>query len=147
MVPMQQQASGSDDLVPPMERSHWVAFAGILLMVSGLFNLLTGFVAIFNHGYFSKVYSQGNRLLILNYTFWGWIFVFIGIVMALAAIGVFVGSRAARLTGVFLAALCLVGQMIFLPVYPFWSLFTMLVSLLVIYGLLAEPRHVHGTRV
>ncbi|MFE2992003.1 hypothetical protein [Streptomyces sp. NPDC059262] len=54
-----------------MERSHWVAFAGILLMVSGLFNLLTGFVAIFNHGYCSKVYSQGNRLLILSYTAWG----------------------------------------------------------------------------
>ncbi|MEK0098141.1 hypothetical protein WDA79_06440 [Streptomyces sp. A475] len=52
--------SGSDDLVPPIERSHWVAFAGILLMVSALFN--TGFVAI----YYSKVYSQGNRLLIVN---------------------------------------------------------------------------------
>ncbi|MFB7757765.1 hypothetical protein ACFC18_50720 [Streptomyces sp. NPDC056121] len=144
---MQRQDSGSDDLVPPIERSHWVAFAGILLMVSALFNLLTGFVAILNHGYYSKVYSQGNRLLILNYTAWGWIFVVIGILMALAGIGVFVGSRAARLTGVCLAAFCLVGQMIFLPVYPFWSLFTMLVSLLVIYGLLAEPRHVHGARV
>ncbi|MET9901234.1 hypothetical protein [Streptomyces sp. NPDC006446] len=144
---MQQQASEPDDLVPPMERSHWVAFAGILLMVSALFNLLNGFVAVFNHGYYSKVYSQGNRLLILNFTAWGWIFVAIGIVMALASLGVFVGSRAARLTGICLAAFCLVAQMIFLPVYPFWSVFTMLVSLLVIYGLLAEPKHVHGARV
>ena len=62
-------------------------------------------------------------------------------------LGVLVGSRAARLTGICLAAFCLVGQMIFLPVYPFWSLFTMLVSVLVIYGLLAEPRHVHGARL
>jgi hypothetical protein len=37
--------------------------------------------------------------------------------------------------------------MIFLPVYPFWSLSTMVVSVLVIFGLLAEPRHVHGVRV
>jgi hypothetical protein len=130
-----------------MERSHRVAFAGILLMVSALFNLLNGVVAIFNHGYYSTVYSQGNRLLILNYTAGGWIWVVVGIVMALAAIGVSVGSRAARLTGICLAAFCLVGQMIFLPVYPFWSLFTMLVSLLVIYGLLVEPKHVHGARV
>ncbi|MFI8232572.1 hypothetical protein ACIGDI_27425 [Streptomyces sp. NPDC085900] len=143
---MQRQASPAG-AVPPMERSHWVAFAGILLMLSALFNLLNGFVAIFNHGYYSKVYSQGNRLLILNYTAWGWIWVAVGIVMALAGLGVLVGSRAARLTGICLASLCLVGQMIFLPVYPFWSLFTMLVSVLVIYGLLAEPRHVHGTRV
>lgn len=133
--------------MPPMERSHWVAFAGILLLVSALFNLLNGFVAIFNHGYYSTVYSGGNRLLIFNYTAWGWIWVVIGMVMALAGLGVLVGSRAARLTGICLAAFCLVGQMIFLPVYPFWSLFTMLVSVLVIYGLLAEPRHVHGARV
>jgi hypothetical protein len=144
---MQQQASEPADLVPPMERSHWVAFAGILLMVSALFNLLNGFVAIFNHGYYSKVYSQGNRLLILNYTAWGWIFVVLGIVMALASLGVFVGSRGARLTGICLAAFALIAQMIFLPVYPFWSVFTMLVSLLVIYGLLAEPKHVPGARV
>ncbi|WP_457755460.1 DUF7144 family membrane protein [Streptomyces scabiei] len=147
MDPMQQQASPRDDAVPPMERSHWVAFAGILLLVSALFNLLNGFVAIFNHGYYSTVYSGGNRLLIFNYTAWGWIWVTIGIVMALAAVGVLVGSRGARLTGICLAAFCLVGQMIFLPVYPFWSLFTMSVSVLVIYGLLAEPRHVHGVRL
>jgi hypothetical protein len=130
-----------------MERSHWVAFAGILLLVSALFNLLNGFVAIFNHGFYSTVYSGGNRLLIFNYTAWGWIWVAFGIVMALAGLGVLVGSRAARRTGICLAAICLVGQMIFLPVYPFWSIATMVVSVLVIYGLLAEPRHVQGARV
>ena len=121
-----------------MERSRWVAFAGILLLVSALFNLLNGFVAIFNHGYYSTLsIPEATGGSIFNYTAWGWIWVAIGIVMALAGLGVLVGSRAARLTGVCLAAFCLVGQMIFLPVYPFWSLFTMLVSVLVIYGLLA----------
>lgn len=124
-----------------------MAFAGILLLVSALFNLLNGFVAIFNHGYYSTAYAQGNRLLIFNYTAWGWIWVAIGLVMALAGIGVLVGSRAARLTGICLASFCLVGQMIFLPVYPWWSLSTMVVSALVIFGLLAEPRHVPGARV
>lgn len=58
-----------------------------------------------------------------------------------------VGSRAARLTGLCLAVFCLVGQMIFLPVYPFWSLATMVVSALVVYGLIAEPRHVPGAHL
>ncbi|MFF3313063.1 hypothetical protein [Streptomyces sp. NPDC002952] len=144
---MDPQVSSSADSVPPMERSHWVAFAGILLLTSSLFNLLNGFVAIFNHGYYSTAYAHGNRLLILNYTAWGWIWVAVGIVMCLAGIGVLAGSRGARRTGICLAALCLVGQMIFLPVYPFWSLSTMLLSVLVIFGLLAEPRHVPGSRV
>ncbi|MEV5795114.1 hypothetical protein [Streptomyces sp. NPDC052192] len=147
MDAMEQYATPPDDTVPPVQRSHWVAFAGILLLVSALFNLLNGFVAIFNHGYYSTVYSQGNRLLIFNYTAWGWIWVAVGIVMALAGLGVLVGSRGARRAGICLAAPCLVGQMIFLPVYPFWSVIVMLVSVLVIYGLLAEPHHVHGARV
>ncbi|MFJ8991057.1 hypothetical protein ACIRQH_11820 [Streptomyces sp. NPDC102279] len=144
---MQRQAAPADDAVPSRERSHWTAFAGILLLVSALFNLLNGFVAIFNPGYYSTVYSQGDRLLILNYTAWGWIWVAVGILMALAGLGVLVSFRGARRTGICLAALCLVGQMIFLPVYPFWSLIVMIVSVLVIFGLLAEPQPVRGARV
>lgn len=57
------------------------------------------------------------------------------------------GVRAARLTGIVLACICVVGQMMFLPTFPYWSLVTMAVSVLVIFGLLIEPRHVPGMRV
>lgn len=140
MDAMRERAAPSDDAAPPTERSHWAAFAGILLLVSALFNLLNGFVAVFEPGY----YSRGDRLLIFDHTAWGWIWVAVGIVMAVAGLGVLVGFRGARRTGICLAALCLVGQMIFLPVYPFWSLIVMIVSVLVIFGLLAHPQHARG---
>ncbi|MFE2425956.1 hypothetical protein ACFXJ5_04220 [Streptomyces sp. NPDC059373] len=133
--------------MPPLERSHWVAFAGILLMLTGLFDLINGFVAILDHGYYATTANHGNRLLIFNYTAWGWIWIAIGIAQILAGLGVLLGVRAARLTGIVLASLCLVGQMMFLPTFPYWSLFTMAVSVLVIFGLLIEPRHVPGMRV
>ncbi|GHH64851.1 hypothetical protein ACFRKE_06235 [Kitasatospora indigofera] len=130
-----------------MERSHWVAFAGILLMLSGLFDIINGFVAILDHGYYATTANHGNRLLIFNYTAWGWIWVVVGIAQVLASLGVLLGVRAARITGIVLASFCLVGQMMFISAFPYWSLFTMVMSVLVIYGLLAEPHHVEGVRV
>ncbi|WP_371484109.1 hypothetical protein [Kitasatospora sp. NBC_00315] len=144
---MQPSPPTSNTNIPPLERSHWVAFAGILLMLSGLFDIINGFVAILDHGYYETTANHGNRLLILNYTAWGWIWVAVGIAQVLASLGVLLGVRAARITGITLASLCLVGQMMFLSAFPYWSLFTMLMSVLVIYGLLAEPRHAQGMRV
>ncbi|GAA0671714.1 hypothetical protein GCM10010193_24980 [Kitasatospora atroaurantiaca] len=144
---MQPEPSTSDANVPPLERSHWVAFAGIILMLSGLFDIINGFVAILNHGYYETTANHGNRLLIFNYTAWGWIWVVTGIAQILASLGVFLGVRGARITGIVLASLCLVGQLMFLSTLPFWSLATMGMSVLVIYGLVIEPRHVQGMRV
>lgn len=145
---MQSEPTNSDDrAVPPLEQSHWVAFAGILLLLSGLFDIINGFVALLDHGYYETTADHGNRLLIFNYAAWGWVWIIVGIAQALAAVGVFVGSRAARITGIVLAAACMVGQLIFLSAFPLWSLITMALSVLVIYGLVAEPRHVPGARV
>lgn len=145
---MQSESASSDDrAVPPLERSHWVAFAGILLMLSGLFDIINGFVALLDHGYYETTADHGNRLLIFNYAAWGWVWIIVGIAQLLAGVGVFVGSRAARITGIVLAAACMVGQLIFLSTFPLWSVITMALSVLVIYGLVAEPRHVPGARV
>ena len=132
---------------PPAERSHWVAFAGIFLMLSGLFDIINGFVALLNEGYYSTTADHGNRLLIFNYDVWGWVWIFVGIAQILVSLGVFVGSRAARITGIVLAAACMVGQLIFLSTFPLWSLATMALSALVIYGLVSVPRHLPGERV
>ncbi|GGX62711.1 hypothetical protein GCM10010515_32970 [Streptomyces fructofermentans] len=124
-----------------------MAFAGVLLLVSGLFDIINGFVALLDDGYYSTTADHGNRLLIFNYDAWGWIWIFVGIAQFLTAIGVFMGSRGARLAGILLAGFCLVGQLIFLSAFPWWSLATMVLSVLVIYGLVSVPRHLPGERV
>ncbi|MFJ9440494.1 hypothetical protein ACIRRH_01335 [Kitasatospora sp. NPDC101235] len=103
--------------------------------------------AVLDHGYYETTANHGNRLLIFNYTAWGWIWVVVGIAQILASLGVFLGVRAARITGIVLTSMCPVGQLMFLSTFPFWSLFIMTMSLLVIYGLVSEPRHVVGMRV
>ncbi|WP_051798746.1 DUF7144 family membrane protein [Streptomyces sp. NRRL S-337] len=133
--------------VPPAERSHWVAFAGILLMLSGLFDLINGFVALLDKGYYSTTANHGNRLLIFDFAVWGWVWIVTGVAQVLASLGVFLGARAARITGIVLASACLVGQLIFLSAFPYWSIFVMAMSLLVIYGLVTVPRRLPGERV
>ncbi|MFF5310265.1 DUF7144 family membrane protein [Streptomyces massasporeus] len=83
--------------------------------------------------------------LVFTYDAWGWIWITVGIAQLLAGVGVLVGSRAARLTGIVPASFCLVGQLMFLSAFPWWSVATL--SVLVIFGPVAEPRHVPGTRV
>lgn len=140
-------AAGPDDSRPPAERSHRVAFAGVMLMLSGLFDVINGFVALLDHGYYETTADHGNRLLIFDFTFWGWIWIIVGIAQILASLGVFLGTRAARLTGIVLASLCMVGQLMFLSTFPLWSVIIMAMSMLVIYGLVSLPRHVPGIRV
>ncbi|MFE1770229.1 hypothetical protein [Streptomyces sp. NPDC059008] len=145
---MQPNPPASDSPpVPPAERSHWVVFAGILLMLSGLFDLINGFVALLDHGYYATTANHGNRLLVFNFAAWGWVWIIVGVAQILAGLGVLLGARAARITGLVLASACLVGQLMFLSTFPYWSIFVMVMSLLVIYGLVAEPRHVPGARV
>ncbi|MEU6473460.1 hypothetical protein ABZ927_07985 [Streptomyces massasporeus] len=71
----------------------------------------------------------------------------VGIAQLLAGVGVLVGSRAARLTGIVPASACLVGQLMFLSAFPWWSVATVALSVLVIFGPVAEPRRVPGMRV
>ncbi|MFF8869609.1 DUF7144 family membrane protein [Streptomyces massasporeus] len=145
---MQPEPSAAENRPkPPLERSHWVAFAGVLLLLSGLFDITNGFVALLDHGYYETAYDHGQRLLVFNYDAWGWIWIIVGIAQLLAGVGVLVGSRGARLTGIVLASACLVGQLMFLSAFPWWSVATMALSVLVIFGLVAEPRHVRGMRV
>ncbi|WP_369246301.1 hypothetical protein [Streptomyces sp. R41] len=132
---------------PPVERSHWVAFAGIMLMLSGLFDIINGFVALLDNGYYATTFEHGQRLLIFNYDAWGWVWIFVGIAQILASLGVFMGSRFARIAGIVLAGACMVGQLIFLSTFPLWSVATMALSVLVIYGLVSVPRHLPGERV
>ncbi|AJT61906.3 hypothetical protein T261_0215 [Streptomyces lydicus] len=124
-----------------------MVFAGILLMLSGLFNIINGFVALIDHGYYATTANHGNRLLVFNFSVWGWVWIIIGVVQILASLGVFLGARAARITGIVLASLSMIGQLMFLSTFPIWSVISIAMSMLVIYGLVSVPRHLKGERV
>jgi hypothetical protein len=112
--------------------SGWVLFASAMLTLLGGMQIIAGLVGIFNPDFY-LVTSSG--LMVFNQTAWGWIHVILGIVSLLAATGVLVGAAWARVYGIFVATVLMLGHVLFLTAYPLWSLIALVVNGLVIYAL------------
>jgi hypothetical protein len=76
-----------------------------------------------------------------NLNTWGWIVTILGVAMLLAAFALFSGSELARWFGIFVAGINAIGQLYYVPAYPFWSLAMFSVDILIIYGLAAYGGH------
>lgn len=116
--------------------SGWLNFAGILMLVTGLFNIVDGLVALFRSDYFL---IASNRVLLFDYDAWGWILLIGGILLAAVGAGVIGGRMWARALGVVLAILVALAHLAFLPAFPIWSVIVIAMCVLVIYALTVPP--------
>jgi hypothetical protein len=115
-------------------RSGWWTFAGVMILISGVVNTFDAIVAITHTRYIER--NIGGELPITNNVKnWGWAELIIGVIMILAAFGIFSGANWARIVGIVLAGINLVFQFAYLGHYPFWSFTMIVMDLLVIYGL------------
>ncbi len=110
-----------------------VIFAGALLAVIGFFNLLDGIAAIAN----SHIFVGNAHYVVGDLRAWGWVMTIFGAVQLLAALGVFTGNQLARWFAVAVVALNALGQMFFIPAYPFWSLMIIAADVVALWGLCA----------
>lgn len=115
----------------------WIFFAGTMMVIGGVLNAIYGFVAVFNDDW---VVFQDRSAVFLDLTGWGWLHVAIGVVLLLAGLGVFSGNVLARTVGVLVAAIALIANFLWLPVYPIWSITVMVIAALVIWALTAHGR-------
>ena len=109
----------------------WITFAAIMLGLVGTFNVLEGILAIAN----SRVYTANQTFVFSDLNTWGWIVMILGIVEGLAALAILSGSEVARWFGIAVAGLNAIGQLAFIPIYPWWGLAMFAVDLLIIYAL------------
>ena len=114
----------------------WRSFAGILIMVAGFFNIIDGLVAVINANRIAGV-TNGHATLPVtdNVKNWGWVALIVGIVMVLAAFGIFSGATWARVVGIVVAGVNMLFQFTYLAHFPFWSFTMILLDVLVIYAL------------
>jgi hypothetical protein len=61
----------------------------------------------------------------------------LGTLQVIAAVAVLAGSQAARWFAVVVIGLNAIGQMLFIPAYPFWSLLIIAVDVVALWGLCA----------
>ena len=110
-----------------------VLFAGVLLLVSGFWNLIYGIAAIAN----SHVFVANAHYVFGNLRAWGWVTLIFAILLLIAGGGIMVGSQLARWFGVVVLGLNLIEQMFSIPSYPFWSLTIIALDVVALYGLCA----------
>jgi hypothetical protein len=109
----------------------WVTFAAVLLGLSGIWNVVDGILAISS----SHVYTANSVFVFSDLNTWGWIVLVLGITEGVAALSILSGSEIARWFGVVVAGVNAIGQLMFVPVYPWWGLAMFAVDVLIIYAL------------
>jgi hypothetical protein len=111
----------------------WIAFAGIMLSIIGILNVIYGIAAIGDSSFF----VHNTKYIVSNLNTWGWVTLIIGVIQVLAAFSIWSGGEFGRWIGIFIAGLSMIGALLSLPAYPLWSLAVFAIDVLIIYGLAA----------
>jgi hypothetical protein len=117
----------------------WTIFASILLIMMGVFQAISGLVAIVNDTF----YVVGQEWIFkFDISTWGWVHLLIGLVVALAGFFLFRGAMWARVVGIVVAAIAAIANFAWLPWYPLWSVIIITVSVFVIWALSVHGRDI-----
>ena len=107
----------------------WIGFAGVMLVMVGIFNIINGLSAIANSDYLV------HQLLFANMNAWGWFFLIWGIIQILAGFAIFGGAAWGAILGIVTAFFNIIAQLSWAHTYPVWAIAAMVVDALVIYAL------------
>jgi hypothetical protein len=117
-------------------RSGWVTFAGIMLLMAGILNVIYGIAAIGNSDFF----VQNAHYVFSDLKTWGWVTLVIGVLQFLGALSLWRGGFYGRVVGIFGAGLGAIAALLSIPAYPFWSLAVFALCIVIIHQIAA-----HGT--
>ncbi|MFD3662352.1 hypothetical protein ACFWVF_17400 [Streptomyces sp. NPDC058659] len=113
-------------------------FAAVLLSISGLLAVFQGIAALAKDDVYARV---GDYVFEFDLTAWGWIHLILGIIVVLAAVGLFMGSDWARALGITLAALSAIANFLWLPYQPWWAITILAIDVFIIWALCASWTH------
>ena len=129
-------SGGRHNQSPGGEVAFGVAtFAGVLLVVLAVFQIIDGISAIANDTVFVRGLSYTWEF---DVTAWGWIHLIIGLIALATGIGIIMGQTWGYLIGIGIAGLSMLTNFMFMPYYPFWSLAVIALDVLIIWALCKE---------
>jgi hypothetical protein len=136
-VPASGPAHQSTEHPPVTAWLGWVLFIAIILLSSGLINLIQGLVALFDDDFYPA--SGANLVIDVNYAVWGWALVILGAGLVAAGVGLVLGYGWARAAGVVVTAINMLVNLGFAGAYPPWTIVVVALDIVAIYALV-----VHG---
>ena len=123
--------SGSYD--PENQRGvGWLVFAGTMLGLAGVVNVIWGIAAIDNSSFFT---DEGRYVLFDNLSTWGWFFLIVGILQLIAAVSILNGGAFGAVLGIACASINAMILLFTVNAFPFAAFMLFIVDILVIYGL------------
>jgi len=117
------------------QRSTWIAFAGVMMVILGSLDVFWGLAAILND---EVVVVGGHGALIFDLTTWGWVQLIVGALVGLTGLGLLVGNEVARVLGIFLLAVNAVLQVVWFTAAPLWAFLMIILDVVIIYQLMVN---------
>jgi hypothetical protein len=123
--------------------AFFVDYAGIMLVITGVLQVMEGIATLFQNTIFSPTVDY---IFDLDPTIWGWVHIVVGILLGAAGFYLFYGKLWARIVGIAAAFLGALSNFLYIPFYPVWSVLIIALDLLVIWALIFHGRQVAEAR-
>ena len=115
--------------------SGWVTFAAIVVVLAGMFNLLSGIAAITES---DAVKALNEVLYGINIEAWGWFWVVIGVAQLITAVLLFARSPAGATLAILGATLSASFTIFLIFVAPLWAITVVALNVGIIWAITAN---------
>jgi hypothetical protein len=114
----------------------WIAFAGLMMIVTGVLGALSGLAAIVRD---TTIVQGPSHFWIFDETAWGWIHLLIGIGVVAVGAMMLRGGAISMALAAGIIVIHMIAHFNTLGVYPWWSITVIAIDVLILYAMI-----VHG---
>ena len=109
-----------------------VVFAGTLLLIVGVVNIIYGFGALDD----ANVFVNDTRLIFDNLNTYGWVLIILGVIQLTGGFSLLAGNAWGRFVGILAGVLGALGALISVGgAYPWWSLGVFFLCIYIVHGI------------
>jgi hypothetical protein len=119
----------------------WAALGAILMMVIGVFQIISGIWGLFNDQWIVMGYNGYFLVDVTGLAVW---YICIGAVLLLGGLAVIQGSKLGRIVGVIAVSLGIISQLFQLPVHPIWSIVLLFMFVMALIGFIVVREPAEG---
>jgi hypothetical protein len=117
-------------------RSGWITFAGVIALVAGGYNALSGIAALADD---DTLADRATEVLYgIDLTAWGWFWLIVGVVQLVTGVLILGRNLWGLWLGVAIASISALMTVFVMFVFPLWAIAVLTVDFLVLYGLLTR---------
>lgn len=109
----------------------WAATGGVLMFVVGAFKVFSGIIGLFNDEWIVRGF---DAYFFIDISALAWWYIVAGAILMLAGSAVLSGKAWGRWVGVVAASIALFSELMWIPIYPFWSILLVVMYTFIIAG-------------